>query len=157
MALVSQIRRARPEEAALLTALTMRSKAYWGYGDSFLERARPELEFEASKFLPDFHVYLLESEGQIAGFCSLIPVDGEVVELHDLFIEPRCIGKGYGRELWNYAANLARNLGFSRLILTADPNAEAFYLRRGAMRISEKASPIDPDRKLPVMEYALFR
>jgi N-acetylglutamate synthase-like GNAT family acetyltransferase len=154
-ALVAQIRRARPEESAMLTELTVRSKAHWGYEDSFMERSRADLEFRASKFLPDFHVYILEADGEPLGYCSLIPVDSNTVELNDLFIEPRHIGKGYGKELWNYAVNLARTLGFSRLVLTADPNAEPFYARQGALRIGEKTSPVGSDRKLPVMEYIL--
>jgi len=109
--LVPHVRRARPEEGGLLTELTVRSKAYWGYDDSFLESARQALEFQASKFLPDFHVYILEAQGQPLGFCSLTFVDSDTVELHDLFIEPRHIGKGYGKELWDYAVNLARSLG----------------------------------------------
>jgi GNAT superfamily N-acetyltransferase len=133
--LVPHIRRARPEESRFLTELTLRSKAYWGYDDFFMESARQELGFQASKFLPDFHVYILEAEGLPLGFCSLISVDSSSVELHDLFIEPRHIGKGYGKKLWDYAVNLARTLGFSRLVLTADPNAEAFYARLRAVRI----------------------
>ncbi len=130
--MVPHVRRARPEEGGLLTELTVRSKAYWGYDDSFLESAREALEFQASKFLPDFHVYILEAE-----------------------VELRHIGKGYGKELWDYAVNLARSLGFSRLVLTADPHAEPFYARQGAVRIGEKASPVRSDRWLPVMEYVL--
>jgi GNAT superfamily N-acetyltransferase len=154
--LVPRIRRARPEESRLLTELTVRSKAYWGYDHSFMDRARPDLEFQASKFLPDFHVYILEAEGKPLGYCSLISVDSNTVELHDLFIEPRYIGKGYGKELWDYAVNLARSLGFSRLILTADPNAEPFYAHQGAVWIGEKASPVRSDRSLPMMEYILI-
>jgi len=153
--LVPHVRRPRPEEGGLLTELTVRSKAYWGSDDSFLESARQALEFQASKFLPDFHVYILEAQGQPLGFCSLTFVDSDTVELHDLFIEPRHIGKGYGKELWDYAVNLARSLGFSRLVLTADPHAEPFYARQGAVRIGEKASPVRSDRWLPVMEYVL--
>jgi GNAT superfamily N-acetyltransferase len=153
--LVPHVRRARPEEGGLLTELTVRSKAFWGYDDSFLEGARQELEFNASKFLPDFHVYVIEAEGQPLGFCSLISVDGSTVELHDLFVEPRCIGKGYGKELWNFAVKLARSLGFKRIVLTADPNAEPFYAHQGAIRIGVKASPVCSDRVLPVMEYIL--
>jgi N-acetylglutamate synthase-like GNAT family acetyltransferase len=152
---VADIRRARLEEGDLLTDITVRSKAYWGYDDAFLESARPELEFQPGKFLPDFHVYILEEEGVPAGFCSLIPVNENVMELHDLFIEPTHVGRGYGKELWEYAVNLARSLGFKRLVLTADPNAEPFYTRQGAIRVGEKASPICPDRRLPVMEYVL--
>ena len=153
--MVPHVRLARPEEGGLLTELTVRSKAHWGYDDSFLESARQALEFQASKFLPDFHVYILEAEGQPLGFCSLTFVDSDTVELHDLFIEPRHIGKGYGKELWDYVVNLARSLGFSRLVLTADSHAEPFYARQGAVRIGEKASPVHSDRWLPVMEYVL--
>ena len=153
--LVPHVRRARPEEGRLLTELTVRSKAYWGYDDSFLESARQELEFQASKFLPDFHVYILEMEGETLGFCSLISVDVNTVELHDLFIESRYIGKGYGKELWKYAVDVARNLGFKKLVFTADPNTEPFYVRQGAVRIGEKVSPVSAARRLPVMEYFL--
>ncbi len=121
-----------------------------------MERARTELEFQPNRFLPDFHVYILEVEGLPLGYCSLISIDSNIIELHDLFIEPRHIGKGYGKKLWAYAVNLARSLGFSRLVLTADPNAEAFYARLGAVRIGEKASPIRSDRGLPIMEYILI-
>jgi GNAT superfamily N-acetyltransferase len=139
-----------------LTELTVRSKGYWGYDDSFLESARPELEFHAGKFSPDFHVYILEAEDGPLGYCSLIPVDSYTVELYDLFIEPHHIGKGCGKQLWDYAVNLARSLGFSRLVLTADPNAEPFYAHQGAVRIGEKTSPLLSDRALPVMEYILI-
>jgi GNAT superfamily N-acetyltransferase len=153
---VPHIRRARPEDGPLLTELTVRSKAHCGYDDSFLESALAELEFQASRFLPDFHVYILEAERRPVAFCSLISVDTHTAELHDLFVEPRHIGKGFGKELWDYAVNLARSLGFNRLVLTADPNAEPFYARQGAVRIGEKISPVRSNRSLPVMEYVLI-
>jgi acetyltransferase (GNAT) family protein len=84
----AQIRRARFDDASLLTELTMRSKSFWRYDTSFLVDARQELEFQPNKFLPDFHVYILEEDGQMLGFCSLIPIGHETIELHDLFIEP---------------------------------------------------------------------
>jgi GNAT superfamily N-acetyltransferase len=152
-----QIRRARPEEAPLLTELVMHSKAYWQYDPMFLAEARRILEFKPEKFLPDFHVYVLDVEGELAGFCSLIPLGDNKIELYDLFVEPSHIGQGYGRELWDYAVNLARKLGFQTLILTVDPNAEPFYVRQGAIRIGEKPSPIRPDYRLPVMEYRIDR
>ena len=100
-------------------------------------------------------MYILETAGIPAGFCSLIPKDKTTIELHDLFVEPSHIGKGHGKELWNYAAQLARNLGFNRMVLSADPNAEPFYVRQGAVRVGEKASSVGADRMLPLMEYIL--
>jgi len=66
----------------------MRSKSFWRYDTSFLADARQELEFQPNRFLPDFHVCILEEDGQMLGFCSLIPIGHETIELHDLFIDP---------------------------------------------------------------------
>ena len=150
----TRIRQARPDDATALTELTMRSKAHWDYDASFLADARRELEFRPEKFQPDFHVYLLENHDGIIGFCTLIP-KGEDVELHDLWVEPSHIGKGCGKQLWDHAVGVARALGFHAVTFTADPNAEPFYLRQGAVRVGETASTIRRDRKLPVMKYRL--
>jgi len=157
MGTIANIRRAHPEEGDLLTAIAVRSKAYWGYDEEFMASAREVLEFRASEFLPDFHVYILEVEGRPAGFCSLSPVNEETIRLNDLFIEPGQIRKGYGKQLWDYSMKLARSLGFKKIVLASDPNAEPFYIRLGAVRVGEVASPYrsDPNRKRPVMEFVL--
>jgi GNAT superfamily N-acetyltransferase len=151
----AHIRRAREDESSFLTELTLRSKAHWGYDAAFMIDARNDLTFQPGKFQPDFHVYILEVEGQAIGFCSLIPIDGDTVELFDLFVDPSRIGKGHGKQLWDHAVAVARNLKFKTLILTADPYAEPFYLRQGAVRTGEKPSNIRPDRMLPFMTYVL--
>jgi GNAT superfamily N-acetyltransferase len=133
----------------------MRSKAHWGYDASFLADARRELEFRPEKFQPDFHVYLLENDQGIIGFYSLIPKSDEEVELHDLWVEPRYIGTGCGKQLWEHAMSAARRLGFHVVTFTADPYAEPFYLRQGAVRVGETASTIRADRKLPSMQYSV--
>ena len=150
-----RIRRARIEEAPRLTALTMRSKAYWGYDERFMAAATADLTFKPGIYLPDFHVYILENNTEWLGFCSLIPQEGERVELYDLFVEPKYIGKGYGKQLWNHAVRVARELGFRTMFLTADPNARPFYERQGAVFIREKPSPVPGDRTNPMLEYRL--
>jgi GNAT superfamily N-acetyltransferase len=149
------IRRASPDEAAVLTELTIRSKSHWNYNAAFLASVRHELEFHPEKFLPDFHVYVLEQNETILGFCSLIPLPDDKMELHDLFVEPAHIGKGHGKRLWDFSIALLRTLGPRTLVLTADPHAETFYLRQGAVRVGEKSSSVYPDRKLPILEYRL--
>ena len=109
-----RIRRARPEDAALLTELTVRSKSHWGYDADFLADAATELQFQPSKFLPDFHVYLLESDDGMVGFCDLIPMDEEHIELHDLFIEPKHMGKGYGKQALGLRRESCPRVGFPR-------------------------------------------
>jgi hypothetical protein len=72
-----QIRRARPGEAAVLTELTIRSKSRWNYDAGFLASVRHELKFHPEKVLPEFHVYVLEQNETILGFCGLIPLTEE--------------------------------------------------------------------------------
>jgi GNAT superfamily N-acetyltransferase len=150
-----RVRHARPEEASSLSELSMRSKALWQYDKSFLADAKPDLTFRPGKFLPEFHVYVLEVEGKPEGFCSLLPKDTESIELEDLWIELGSIGRGYGRRLWNHAAGVARGLGFVRMVLVADPNAEPFYVRMGAQRIGLLPSPVRAGRLLPILEYVV--
>lgn len=50
------IRRAKREEASALTALTLRSKAHWGYDDSFMADAKTDPTFDSSAYDPDWHV-----------------------------------------------------------------------------------------------------
>jgi len=87
-----------------------------------METVRHELEFHAIKFQPDFYVYILEENAERLGFCSLIPLDRETVELHDLFLDSGCTGKGYGKQLWIYAVNLACDLGSLFSLLTLTPS-----------------------------------
>jgi len=150
-----RIRQARPEEAAGLTELTMRSKAHWGYDAAFMADARADLEVVPARFQPDFHVYILETEKEIIGFCSLCPVEIRTVELTHLFIDPQHIGCGYGKRLWNHAVLVAQCEGYRRIILSSDPFAELFYASRGAVRIGMKESTVRAGRMLPLMEYIL--
>ncbi|MDR6139136.1 hypothetical protein QE438_002440 [Pseudoxanthomonas sp. SORGH_AS 997] len=49
----------------------------------------------------------------------------------------------------------AAALGFGRLVLDADPGAEAFYARFGAVRIGLVPSGSVPGRLLPQMAFDL--
>jgi N-acetylglutamate synthase-like GNAT family acetyltransferase len=150
-----RIRQARLEEGPLLTELTMRSKAHWGYDTAFMAAARADLEFVPERFLTGFHVYILEDDNAVIGFYGLCPADKETVELTHLFVEPQHIGGGHGKQLWEHAVKNAQSLGFRRLILSSDPFAEPFYASQGAVRIGEEESAVRKGRMLPLMEYIL--
>lgn len=66
------IRRARVDEAALLSDLALRSKAHWGYDVAFLEACRPLLTLTAD-YVATHPVYILEQDGAVAGFYGLEP------------------------------------------------------------------------------------
>jgi len=163
------IRAARPDEAAELSALALRSKAHWGYDQSFLEACREELTIPPEKVTAK-RTYVAVSNAGVAGKASRIGPDGApgrilgfgtiegdppAGELGMLFIDPDVIGRGVGGALFSHLAATATELGFHRLTIAADPNAEPFYLARGAVRIGAVPSGSLPGRVLPLLSLAL--
>ena len=148
------IRRARPAEAAAISELAFRSKAHWGYDAEFLELSREDLTTSPVE-VANMPIYVAECDGNIAGFYSLAPEqDGNVV-LDDLFVDPRCIGRGLGRRLWEHAVATAQAMGFAAMVFQSDPHAEGFYTAMGAVRAGESESTVTPGRMLPLMRYEL--
>ncbi len=152
------IRRARPEEARLLTDLTIRSKAYWGYDYRFMAQARRQLKISAEQ-IREHVAFVLEAGGSIQGYYSLEEPDGDNridMTLENLFVRPEAIGSGIGTRLLRHAIETARSSGYSRLILHSDPHAAGFYRKMGAEQIGE-APGMTPGRILPIMCFDLQR
>jgi GNAT superfamily N-acetyltransferase len=141
------VRRARAEEAAVLSALAMRSKAHWGYSQDFLEVLRPMLTF-SEEDLTDDHVYVLDGPRGPTGMYRLLDTPPQGT-LEDLWVDPEAIGSGMGRRLFDHALVTAAALGLTSLLIESDPNAEGFYLAMGAERIGERASA--SGRTLPLL------
>jgi GNAT superfamily N-acetyltransferase len=150
------IRRARPDEARVLTDLTYRSKAHWGYDEAFMTQYRAALTISPDE-VRDNPVYLLEQDERIGGYYVLQYPDAETAVLDSLFVNPDTIRSGVGRALWLHALETAAALGCRVMRFDSDPHAEGFYLKMGARRIGEKPAPQpgEPDRVLPVMEFEL--
>ena len=89
------------------------------------------------------------------GFYSLEHISDSEVELSFLFVEPDCIGKGYGRKLITHAQEKARDLGYSKMIIQGDPNAERFYRSAGGLLVGTRKSVSFPNRELPLFHIAL--
>jgi GNAT superfamily N-acetyltransferase len=92
--------------------------------------------------------------GRILGFGTIegAPPAGE---LGMLFVDPAVIGRGVGGALFAHLTATATELGFHRLTIAADPNAEPFYLAKGAVRIGAVPSGSVPGRVLPLLALAL--
>lgn len=148
------IRPAIASEAELLTELALRSKGHWGYDSEFLRDCRLDLTL-TPQLIERSPVYVLEEEGRAAGFYSLSG-EGADVELLHLFVEPRAIGRGFGRLLFRHAVKEARRLGFERMVIGSDPYALSFYESMGARRVGEVASIVRPGRMLPLLHYPLL-
>jgi GNAT superfamily N-acetyltransferase len=151
-----RVRRARPQEAAALTALILRSKAHWGYADDLLDAWRPELTLTPEVIARD-PVFCAEEvdSGAVVGVLHLARQSAEEVCLDHLFIEPTAMGCGAGALLWRRAVAQAAASGARTITLDADPNARAFYERMGAVDIGWTESAIVPGRRLPHMRYDL--
>jgi GNAT superfamily N-acetyltransferase len=144
------VRRARPGEAAALTALCIRSKAHWGYDAEFMRLSRPSLTVSAGD-IASGRVLVAERGSLLFGVARIEP-DGE---LGVMFVDPRAMNRGVGRALFDAAAALARRLGARRMAILADPNAAPFYERMGARFVGEAPSDAIPGRTLPLYEYDL--
>ena len=148
------IRHARPEEAATLSDLALRSKAHWGYDAAFLEACREDLTITADD-IAHAPVFVLEEDGRVIGFYALRWAGDEAL-LTDLFVDPEHIGRGHGHRLWEHAVKIARRSGFATLTLHSDPYAEGFYRAMGAVRVGVVPSTVFPERLLPLMRFSLY-
>jgi GNAT superfamily N-acetyltransferase len=147
------VRPARADEAEILGDLAFRSKAYWGYDDVFMAACRAELRLAVDEITAR-RAMVAERDGHVVGFATLEgdPPDGT---LGMLFVDPQSIGRGIGRLLFDHMRTLARGLGFARLVIDADPNAEPFYRAMGAERIGSTPSGSIPGRRLPLLAVAV--
>jgi len=76
--------------------------------------------------------------------------------LDHLWVRPAAMGKGIGRRLFEHARAVAASGGAEALEIDADPNAEPFYLRMGAVRIGEVQSQVDGQPRIrPLLRLPL--
>jgi predicted N-acetyltransferase YhbS len=149
------IRPARSEEASALTALCLRSKAHWGYDADFLRASEPSLTVSKERIAEGRVLVAEDKDGRLVGIVAADPLTGGAFDLALLFVEPHAIRKGVGEKLFAAIVALIARDGAKRLLIAADPNAENFYKRVGARRISDAPSEAIPDRMLPLLEFVI--
>jgi len=150
-----QIRRARPDEAEVLTEIAHAAKRYWGYPENWIEHWKADLTI-TPELIANNEMYVAVSGEEIAGCCAIVfsdsPAEGAPAELEHMWIRPERMGAGVGRALFTHARERAANLNVPVMELSADPNAEGFYERMGAKRIGEVAAEMEgKSRVLPRM------
>ena len=149
------IRRADPSEAEQLTAIAHAAKRHWGYPESWIEEWQADLTI-TSEFIAANEVFVAIVNDEIAGCCALVVTD-KLAEIEHMWIRPELMGGGVGRALFEYARDRAKELRLAVLELSADPNAEGFYERMGAMRVGDVAAAMTgaEARALPRMRIQL--
>jgi GNAT superfamily N-acetyltransferase len=150
----AQVRSAKPDEAASLTALCVRSKVHWGYDAAFMKLSAAALTVSEGDIASGRVLVAVDDVGGVIGMACVLP-EGDTADLDALFIDPPAIGSGAGRMLFHAAVALARRQGARRMTILADPNAAAFYERMGARYLRHAPSDAIPGRTLPFYEYDL--
>jgi GNAT superfamily N-acetyltransferase len=149
------IRAALPTEARALSDLAVRAKAHWGYPAQVLDMWRPELTVfpQDVRAKPTF-VGVVDQE--IVAFYSLVPSTTSW-EIDNFWVLPQFMHRGIGRSLLLHALETAARGGAVEVTVDADPNAEPFYVKCGAVRRAEVAAPIPglPSRTRPQLAFNL--
>jgi GNAT superfamily N-acetyltransferase len=152
-----RIRPGDPGEHQLLTDLAFRSVRYWDYPEEFFDW-EPDSIVVPPSFVagPRAYSWVLEEDGRVVGFYTLRRHRGEGrIELSRMFVEPDRIGSGIGRRLWEHAVATACDMGVEVIEIDAEPHAEGFYQRMGAVTVGDHdlRAPMLPEWRLKVMEY----
>ena len=147
------LRPARPDEAAFLTQLCLRSKASWGYDEEFMAACRSEAVL-TPEIVGGSSVMVAEIDGRVTGMVQLI-VRNSRAELDKLFVEPECLKSGIGRALLDWAKVEAYGAGATALFVEADPYAADFYRHCGAVDVGSVASSLFAGRFLPRLKFPL--
>lgn len=148
------LRRAIPSEANVLTEIAFSAKAHWGYPEHWLQIWKPQLTFSPEYFEKN-ESWVIADDARPIAFYTLQERSGNAW-IENLWVLPKYIGQGIGKQLFLHAIGLARQRGFKTLQLEADPNAAAFYEKMGMHKIGERRSEVDGQpRSLPLMEMSL--
>ncbi|MDF2831732.1 GNAT family N-acetyltransferase [Chryseobacterium indoltheticum] len=148
-----EITKANTHDYRVLTDITKKSKAYWGYSDEQMKKWSNLLTI-TEEYIQNNEVYKLIINQSIVAYYSYFEIEKDSVRLDNLFVSPENIGKGYGKLLMNDFILKIKKSEAQRIILDADPNAQKFYENFGFVKIGEIETSIK-DRFLPIMELKL--
>src|SRR5689334_3687801 len=118
----------RPAELADLDAIqeVFREASLSNAGDRAALLVHPEVLL----FVPDSVIegrtrVAVDAEGTVVGFATVALEDG-MLELEDLFVDPRWMRQGIGRQLIEDVLDLARRLAARSIHVTGNPHAAEF-------------------------------
>jgi len=149
------IKKANSNDYKILTEITKKSKAYWGYSNEQIE-IWSEFLTVTKEYIETKSVYNLIIEDQIIGYYSFFHESENTIKLDNLFVLPDFIGKGFGKILMNDFLDQIKNSDAQKVILNSEPNAEDFYIKFGFVKVGQVETSIK-NRYLPIMELKINR
>ena len=150
---MTEITKSNIEDDEILTEITKKSKAYWGYSDEQME-SWSELLTITKNYIETNNVYKLLVDNLPVGYYSYIYLSEKEVKLDNLFVLPDYIGSGFGKLLMNDFLNRVKNSDRKKITLDSEPNAEKFYEYFGFIKVGQIETAIK-DRYLPIMELKI--
>jgi len=142
------------EDNYILTEITKKSKAYWGYSDEQMEKWSEVLTISKS-YIETNNVYKSLIDNETVGYYSYCNLDENVVKLDNLFVLPAYIGKGCGKFLMNDFMTKIKSKNIKKIVLDSEPNSQKFYEKFGFSKVGQIETTIK-DRYLPIMELELY-
>jgi GNAT superfamily N-acetyltransferase len=141
------LRFARMKERAYLKELQRRSSLVWEeYRVPLL--ANPDAIEVPAAHIRGRHLRVADQRGRILGFATILPSRSGAMELDSLFVEPKHMRRGIGRALILDAARLARRRGARRMLVTANPRAEAFYVKMRFVVVRRASTRFGPANRM---------
>lgn len=142
---------AEAKHAELLRDTLISSKGYWGYSQEQLEQWRSNLKFE-EEYIVRNRVKLILKDKEVIGFFAIVKGDSD--ELDHFWLLPEAIGKGYGNLVFAQILAECKTLNITAFYIISDPDAEGFYLKKGALKVGEVYS--EPQKRmLPKLKFTL--
>jgi predicted acetyltransferase len=138
-------------QAELLRDILISSKGHWGHSQEQLEKWRSIVNFEES-YIARNTVKLILNDDEVIGFFAIVKGDADALD--HFWLLPNSIGKGYGNLVFEQILLECKALEISRFYIISDPNAEVFYLKKGALRVGEVHSEAQ-NRMLPKLLFTL--
>lgn len=147
--------KANSNDHEILTEITKKSKAFWGYSEEQMTQWNDALTITKEYIQTNF-AYKLIQENQVIGYYSYFNSEAAIIKLDNLFILPEYIGIGIGNQLMqDFLNRIKENRDIKKIVLDADPNAEKFYQKFGFTTIGQLETSIK-NRFLPIMELNLL-
>ena len=148
------IRRVKPEEAAILSQIAIAAKRHWNYPEHWMQLWIPQLTFGPAYF-KEHESWAAELNGVVIAFYTIQERESHAW-LENIWVLPKYIGQGVGKDLFLHVLARSRELGYTTLKLEAEPNAVGFYEKMGMRKVSEYQYELDGQpRILPLMEMTV--
>lgn len=150
-----RIVKASIQDETSLNELAVRAKQTWGYPKEWIELWKKDVLRLKKELLKQGRVFKAMKDFDLLGFYAL---DGNPPHLilGGFWIDPKYQNKGVGKKLFSHLLQKASSLKAKTLQWESDPYAEAFYLKMGAKKISERTYDLLGQRRtLSIYEVVL--